>query len=95
LLQKAMRRHADSRKWLVAWSEAVGDAEWQSLDDVRLEYPTADGVKLRSLVVITVFNVRGNEYRLLTRINYESQTVVVLELLSHAEYDKTQWKGRH
>jgi len=90
-----MRKYADTRKWLQTWSVTVGEAQWQSIEDLRLDYPSADGVKLRSLVVVTVFNVRGNEYRLLTRVNYETQTVLVLELLNHAEYDKDQWKGRY
>jgi len=95
VLSKAMRKHADARKWLQAWAVTAEDAAWRSLDDVRADYPSADGVKLRSRIVVTVFNVKGNEYRLLTNINYESRVVLVLELLSHAEYDKDQWKGRY
>jgi len=52
-------------------------------------------VKLRSLIVVTVFNVKGNEYRLLTQVNYRDRVVLVLELLTHAEYDKDAWKGRY
>jgi mRNA interferase HigB len=95
LLRKAMRQHADARKWLRAWVATVEDAQWQRIDDVRMDYPTADGVKLKSQIVITVFNVRGNEYRLLTNVNYDRQAVLVLELLTHAQYDKDQWKGRY
>lgn len=35
----------------------------------------------------TVFNIAGNKYRLITRINYEKQRVFVLHLLTHTEYD--------
>jgi mRNA interferase HigB len=95
VLSKAIRRHADTRKWEQAWAATVQDAEWLSLDDVREDYPAADGVKLKSQVVVTVFNVRGNEYRLLTSVNYQRQVVLALELLTHAEYDKEKWKGRY
>lgn len=95
VLSKAIRKHADARKWLHAWSATVEDASWQSLEDVRADYPTADGVKLKSQIVVTVFNVKGNEYRLLTNIGYHTQTVLVLELLTHGAYDKNQWKGRY
>jgi hypothetical protein len=44
--------------------------------------------------VVTVFNVKGNTYRLLTRIAYPQQIVFVLDLLTHAEYDKNAWKDR-
>ena len=77
------------------WAVVVEEAEWQNILDVRLDYPSADGVKLESEIVITVFNVRGNEYRLLTHVDYVNQLVHALDLLTHAEYDKEQWKGRY
>jgi mRNA interferase HigB len=95
VLSNAARKHADARKWLEAWIATVEDAGWQSLDEVRDDYPSADGVKLRSQVVVTVFNVKGNEYRLLTNIIYQAQVVLVLEVLTHSAYDKEQWKGRY
>jgi mRNA interferase HigB len=95
VLSKAVRKHADTRKWLQAWVATVEDTGWQSLDDVRADYPSADGVKLQSQVVITVFNVKGNEYRLLTNINYKAQFVLILAVLTHADYDKEKWKGRY
>jgi mRNA interferase HigB len=95
VVSKAIRKHSDARKWLEAWAATVEEASWESLEDVRADYPSADGVKLRTRIVVTVFNVKGNEYRLLTNINFARQVVVVLELLTHAEYDKDRWKGRY
>lgn len=95
VLVKALRKHTEARKWIEAWVSTVEDAQWRSLDDVRIDYPSADGVKLESTVVVTVFNVKGNVYRLLTNINYIGQVVLVLALLTHAEYDKEKWKGRY
>ena len=42
----------------------------------------------------TVFNIRGNRYRLITKIDYSAGTVQVREILTHAEYDKGEWKTR-
>ena len=92
VLVRAMRKHSDARQWIAAWVVTVEDATWSSLEDLRQDYPSADGVKLKSQLVVTVFNVRGNEYRLLTSVNYAGQVVQVLELLTHAEYDKDRWK---
>jgi mRNA interferase HigB len=93
VLARAVRKHADARTWLEAWSAKVRDAHWESLNDIRADYPSADGVRLKSRVIVTVFNVKGNEYRLLTEVDYVAQAVEVLALLTHAEYDKEQWKG--
>jgi len=95
VLLKAMKKHVDARQWIVAWVATVEDAAWTSLADIREDYPSADGVKLKSGLVVTVFNVKGNEYRLLTQVNYSSQIVQVLELVTHGECDKEQWKRRY
>jgi len=94
-LKQAGRANAPLRAWLDRWIEAVREADWNSLQDVREAYPSADAVKLNSGLVVTIFNVKGNAYRLLADIHYDVQTVEVLEVLTHAEYDKERWKTRY
>ncbi len=86
-------KHPDAAKWLANWRRAATDATWNSLNDVRRQFPHADGVKIAG-VVVTVFNVRGNEYRLLTRISYAKGIVAIVDVLTHAQYSRNQWKGR-
>jgi mRNA interferase HigB len=94
-LDRFARRHRDAQAWLAHWRAAVESAHWKSLADVRLAYAAADGVRLKGQVVVTVFNVKGNEYRLLTSIHYTRQTVLVLEVLTHAEYSRGAWKAKY
>ena len=95
VLAKAVKKHADTRKWLAAWASTVEDAAWASIDELREDYPSADGVKLGSGTVVTVFNVRGNDYRLISHVDYRLHVVLALELLTHGQYDKEQWKERY
>jgi mRNA interferase HigB len=66
----------------------VNKAEWQNLEDVRKIYRDAEAVGN-----FTVFNIKGNDYRLIVGIDYESQTVYYKYFLTHAEYDKGKWKN--
>ncbi len=57
-------------------------------------FPHADQVKVRSGKVVTIFNVCGNDFRLITAIHYDRQKVFVLNFLAHAEYSRDNWKNR-
>lgn len=41
---------------------------------------------------LAIFNIRGNNYRLIVRMVFRSQTIYVKEFQTHAEYDKEHWK---
>lgn len=58
-----------------------------SLDDIRKTWRDTDSVGDK-----TVFNIKGNRYRLIVKINYRSQTIFIKAVLAHAEYDKEGWK---
>ncbi|WP_310482111.1 type II toxin-antitoxin system HigB family toxin [Chamaesiphon sp. VAR_48_metabat_403] len=77
-------KHADVQKAVNTWIAVVQFAQWQSLIDIKNTYSrSADYVNDR-----TVFNLRGNNYRLIVVIDYELQIVVFEALLTHAEYDR-------
>lgn len=69
------------------WYRVVSKADWGSLIEARAVYPHADLVGDK-----TVFNIKGNHYRLIVHINYETGIVYIKDLLTHAEYDKGTWK---
>ena len=78
----------------MAWLKAARGANWRSLQDVRRTYGNADGVRVASGNTVTVFNVGGGKYRLIVAINYRWGMVYVLRFMTHAEYDKDQWKAQ-
>jgi mRNA interferase HigB len=97
-LDRFVRKHRDARRAMEDWLSIVVRAAWQNLDDVRKVYRSADGVPVKvrggAIVIVTVFNIKGNEYRLLTVINYASAVCRVIEVLTHAEYSTNRWKDR-
>ncbi len=69
------------------WYKIATHAEWSSLAEVKKTYPHADFVE-----PFTVFNIKGDTYRLIVKIEYRRQMIFVKHFLTHAEYDKGGWK---
>jgi mRNA interferase HigB len=72
---------------LDAWYQIALQADWSTLVDVQKIYPHADLVGR-----CTVFNIHGNRYRLICRVNYKHRTIYIRSILTHKEYDKGNWK---
>ncbi|PHM11316.1 type II toxin-antitoxin system HigB family toxin [Nostoc sp. 'Peltigera malacea cyanobiont' DB3992] len=60
----------------------------QNILEVRQAFNSADPVG-----ELTVFNIQGNKYRLITYIDYQSQKVFIRNVLTHTEYDTDKWKN--
>jgi mRNA interferase HigB len=79
--------HRDQRALkaaLDAWFDEVRRARWTSSADVKREYRTASIVSAERVV----FNIKGNDYRLVAAVDYEKGIVWIKWLGSHAEYDR-------
>ncbi|MCX6603018.1 MAG: type II toxin-antitoxin system HigB family toxin [Acidobacteria bacterium] len=79
--------HRDALAPLMNWYRITKGAEWNALADVRRDFAHADVVGRR-----TVFNIHGNNYRLIARINYTTKRVFILHILTHADYSRGDWK---
>ena len=79
--------HRDALVPLLNWYRITKRADWGSLTDVRKDFAHADIVGRR-----TVFNIHGNDYRLIARVNYKTKRVFILHILTHVEYSKGDWK---
>jgi mRNA interferase HigB len=91
-IREFAQRYPDAAEPLRKWERLFREAEWQNLQDVRRVYRHADAVTVASGKTVTVFNICGNKYRLITAIHYNRQRVYILRLLTHAEYSKDFWK---
>ncbi len=86
-LLEAPETHGDLSGPLDIWYRIAKKAKWKDLLDVRRVFPTADAVDR-----FTVFNIKGNAYRLITEVNYRTGRIFLRDVLSHAEYSKGGWK---
>lgn len=75
---------SDSEGALKPWYDEAKNANWESPHDIKEKYASASFVNNNRVV----FNICGNKYRLVVRINYGSKTVFIRFINTHEEYDK-------
>ena len=86
-LLQAASVHSELAGPLDAWYRIARRVRWSSLTEVRQVFPSADAVGK-----FTVFNIKGNTFRLITEINYHTGKIFLRHVLTHAEYRKEGWK---
>jgi len=82
-LRAFWERHADAEQALKAWCEEVRHASWTQPADIKQQYRSASVLKNRRVV----FNIKGNDYRLIVAVAYRLQIVYVKFVGTHKEYD--------
>ena len=88
ILREFCQSHADSCDALYDWYRVTSKAVWKNLTDVQATYKSAEAVGN-----FTVFNIKGNRYRLIVDLIYSRQRIYIKYVLTHAEYDKGKWKN--
>lgn len=74
----------DAKGPLEAWHYEVRRAHWESPADIKEKFASASILKGSRVV----FNIGGNKYRLVTKINYSTKVVFIRFIGTHAEYDQ-------
>jgi mRNA interferase HigB len=86
-LREFWELHPDAEESLRRWHRTTEKAHWKTLVETRGDFPHADLAG-----VCTIFNIKGNTYRLVSKIYYPSQVLLIRFVLTHAEYDRGRWK---
>ena len=84
ILDECAQKHADIRGSLKAWHADVVKANWETSLDIKSQYATASIIGGRCVV----FDIKGNRYRIVAKVNYQVGLVQVLFAGTHAEYDR-------
>lgn len=84
-LESAIESYSDDAKAAIAvWRKAIKDNDWESLEEIRQGYS-------KSVALVcgyTIFNIKGNQYRLIVKINYTAKIIYFNFFLTQTEYDK-------
>ncbi len=88
-LNEFAKAHPAARGPLDGWYKAVSRARFLNLVEIREVFPATDDVQ-----GLCVFNIGGNKFRLVTKIEYRWQKVFVVAVMTHAEYDRGTWKPK-
>jgi mRNA interferase HigB len=86
-LREFWKKHPKAKASLEEWYRVARKAKWKKFADVRATYPSADAVNH-----FVVFNIGGNNFRLIGFLDYEYEKLFVRFVLTHKEYDKGKWK---
>ena len=83
-LRNFWQAHPDAEGPLEAWFKEAEHADWKTFKDIKQRYGSADPLPDNRVV----FNIKGNHYRLVVKINYAVGIIYIRFIGTHAEYDR-------
>ena len=81
-------KHSQAKTPLEVWHFDTRRAEWKTPDDIKKVYSNASFLEDNRVV----FNIKGNDYRLIVHIDYLRKIVRIKFIGTHSEYDKINAK---
>ncbi|WP_316767828.1 type II toxin-antitoxin system HigB family toxin [Pedobacter frigiditerrae] len=83
-LREFWNKHPDCEEQLKSWYQETENSEWLSPNDIKKDYPSASILGDNRIV----FNIKGNHYRIIIKINYDYQMIWIRFVGTHSEYDR-------
>lgn len=83
-LRSFWQKHPDTEETLQAWYDDAVRSNWRTPADIRAVYASASFLADNRVV----FNIKGNHYRLIVQIHYNTQIVYIRFVGTHAEYNR-------
>lgn len=82
-------KYKQAKESVNAWIYEIRYSNWNNANDLKLKYGNASIIGSKRVV----FNIKGNDYRLVVDIEYKLKIVFVVWFGTHAEYDKIDAKS--
>lgn len=86
-LKEYAERHPEAKTAIQDWIKKVKESKWQTLADIKQTFNSVDYVGHQRYV----FNIKGNDYRLVVVIQFKPQFVYIRFIGTHAEYDRINY----
>ena len=87
-LKEYAERHPEAKTAIQDWIKKVKESQWNSLADIKYTFNSVDYVGNQRYV----FNIKGNDYRLVVVVQFRPQFVYIRFIGTHAEYDRINCK---
>jgi mRNA interferase HigB len=84
VLREFWEKHRDCEQYLKTWYQTANSSDWKSPNDIKQTYANASIIANNRVV----FNIKGNDYRLVVKFNYQRQWAFIRFIGTHREYDK-------
>lgn len=83
-LRKLWQKHTDCEQQLKSWYREVEKGNWKNFNELKTDYPNLSILKNNR----ACFDIKGNNYRLIVRINFDYQMMWIRFIGTYTEYDK-------
>ncbi|MGC4231814.1 MAG: type II toxin-antitoxin system HigB family toxin [Niabella sp.] len=84
ILREFWEIHKDCEQQLKSWYQEAGKVTWKNMSELKKDYPGASILTGNRVC----FNIKGNHYRLIVRVNFDYQMMWIRFIGTHADYDK-------
>jgi mRNA interferase HigB len=88
ILRDFWTKHNDCESQLKSWFHEAQKANWKNPNEIKREFPSASFLQDNRVV----FNIKGNDYRLIVKINYDYRILWIRFIGTHKQYDKIDAK---
>jgi mRNA interferase HigB len=92
-LREFWQEHRTTESALRTWYKIVKDAVWTKPDDIKQTFGNSIDVFRGSNRLVYIFDVAGNNVRVICDVNFKIDIVYILFVLTHDEYSQDRWKG--
>jgi mRNA interferase HigB len=84
-LERFAKQHAAARKPLARFLALAGVATWKHFQEVKQSFPATDYAAATGTLV---FNIAGNKFRLIARVDFEEQVLYIHAVMTHEKYNR-------